>query len=231
MAEGASYPDTGALPGEIPLFPLPGVLLLPGGQLPLNIFEPRYLNMTIDALGQGRIIGMIQPSPVAGETARDPDPRERPALYPAGCAGRIVSFSETGDGRLLITLLGLSRFRLAEELPMAKGYRRARVDYAPFADDLAASTPGAAAAVDRARLLRAADVFFKARGLNADAGSLDGAPDDLVVTTLAMVCPFDVREKQALLEAATLPARATLLTQLLEMAALGTAAAPDGTAH
>ncbi|PIW31022.1 MAG: peptidase S16 [Rhodospirillales bacterium CG15_BIG_FIL_POST_REV_8_21_14_020_66_15] len=228
MAHGAQYPDTGVLPDVLPIFPLPGALLLPGGQLPLNIFEPRYLNMTLDAMAHGRVIGMIQPQPVAGEEPRDPDLREAPEVFAVGCLGRIVSFAETGDGRLLITLLGQTRFRVAEELPMAGGYRRVRPDFAGFAADLdGAATPN----IDRGRLLAAAARFFEARGLQADWSGIEDAPDALLVTSLAMACPFDLRDKQALLESATASARAALLVDLLEMAARGPAADPAGASH
>lgn len=227
MAHGAPYPDTGRLPAELPIFPLPKALLLPGGQLPLNIFEPRYISMTLDALGQGRLIGMIQPLPVAGEMPTDPDPRERPAVYPVGCAGRIISFSETGDGRLMITLLGQSRFRVTGELPLEKGYRRVTADYGAFAADL---ETGEEPAFDRARLLRAAGRYFQARGLNADTAALEKADGETLVTTLAMACPFEVREKQALLEAADTALRADLLTGLLDMAAHGEGGT-NGAAH
>src|SRR5579864_917519 len=128
MSDRPSTREPRVLPDIIPIFPLTGVLLLPRGRLPLNIFEPRYLAMTRDALGGERLIGMIQPS----------DPQEggmNPAVYPLGCAGRITSFSETDDGRYLITLTGVSRFRVARELPLLDGYRRVVADWTPFADD------------------------------------------------------------------------------------------------
>jgi len=228
MAYGAHYPDTGKLPDVLPIFPLPGALLLPGGQLPLNIFEPRYLNMVLDAMAAGRVIGMIQPVPVQGEAPRDPDLRDAPAIYPVGCLGRIVSFSETGDGRLLITLLGQTRFRVAEELAGKDGYRRVRPDFGDFTSDLDA---GAAVTYDRERLVAAAAGFFDARGLDADWSSIEDAPDSLLVTSLAMVCPFDLREKQALLECDGTGARAALLTDLLEMSARGMATDPGATSH
>ncbi|MEQ9471591.1 MAG: LON peptidase substrate-binding domain-containing protein [Roseitalea porphyridii] len=228
MAHGAHYPDTGKLPAVLPIFPLPGALLLPGGQLPLNIFEPRYLNMTLDAMAAGRVIGMIQPTPVQGEAPRDPDLRDAPAIYPVGCLGRIVSFSETGDGRLLITLLGQTRFRVAEELAGKDGYRRVRPDFSGFTDDLDES---AAVTYDRDRLVAAAAGFFDARGLQADWSSIEDTSDSLLVTSLAMACPFDLREKQALLECDGPTARAALLTDLLEMSAQGMAADPGGASH
>jgi Lon protease-like protein len=222
MAHGATYPDTGPLPDVLPIFPLPGAMLLPGGQLPLNIFEPRYLNMILDAMGQGRLIGMIQPAPVIGqdgamEELRDPDLREAPDVYPVGCIGRIVSFAETGDGRLLITLLGQSRFRVGEELPPLNGYRRVRPVYDEFAADL---DDDGGFTCDRERLLSAAARFFDARGLKTDWDAIEGAPDGMLVSSLSMACPFDQREKQALLESADPAARAVLLTELLEMGAL-----------
>jgi Lon protease-like protein len=228
MAHGAHYPDTGTLPDMLPIFPLPGALLLPGGQLPLNIFEPRYLNMILDAVAHGRLIGMIQPTPVAGEAPGDPDLRDAPAIYPVGCMGRIVSFSETGDGRLLITLLGQSRFRVAEELPGKDGYRRVRPDFRDYTDDL---DDTAAVAYDRGRLRAAAARFFDARGLKADWSSIEDASDGLLVTSLSMVCPFDLRDKQALLECDGPAARAALLTDLLEMSARGMAPDPGGASH
>lgn len=228
MAYGAHYPDTDKLPDVLPIFPLPGALLLPGGQLPLNIFEPRYLNMILDAMGQGRVIGMIQPAPVQGETPRDPDLRDDAAIYPVGCLGRIVSFSETGDGRFLITLLGQTRFRVAEELTSRNGYRRVRPDFGDFAGDLDET---ADLAYDRDRLIAAAAGFFDARGLDADWSSIEDAPDTLLVTSLAMVCPFDLREKQALLECDGPAARAALLTDLLEMSARGMTPDPGAASH
>tara|TARA_R110001592_G_scaffold20524_8_gene83244 strand:+ start:542 stop:1228 length:687 start_codon:yes stop_codon:yes gene_type:complete len=228
MAYGAHYPDTDKLPDVLPIFPLPGALLLPGGQLPLNIFEPRYLNMILDAMAAGRVIGMIQPVPVQGEAPRDPDLRDDAAIYPVGCLGRIVSFSETGDGRLLITLLGQTRFRVAEELAPRNGYRRVRPDFGDFAGDLDET---ADLAYDRDRLIAAAAGFFDARGLDADWSSIEDAPDTLLVTSLAMVCPFDLREKQALLECGGPAARAALLIDLLEMSARGMTPDPGAASH
>jgi uncharacterized protein len=203
-----------ALPDILPIFPLNGVLLLPRGRLPLNIFEPRYLAMTSDALGGERLIGMIQPS--------DP-PRDRgvggmnPPLYPTGCAGRITSFSETDDGRYLITLTGLSRFRIREELPLLSGYRRVVPDWQPFAHDL--DSP-AAAGFDRERFVRGLKAFFAQRSISADWEAIDKAAGEFLVTSIAMLCPFAPSEKQALLEAPDLGARAELLTALVEMAAI-----------
>lgn len=205
----AFHPAPEDLPPEIAVFPLPGALLLPRGRLPLNIFEPRYLAMTLDSLAAGRMFGMIQPQPgaPAGKTGQ--------ALFRTGCLGRLSSFSETEDGRLLVTLIGVSRFRVAEELPARRGYRRVRADYAPFRDDLDLSERPSA--LDRGALLGALRPFFKARGIEANWEAIEQTSDALLVLTLAMVCPFEPREKQALLEAGTPEERAALLIALLQM--------------
>ncbi len=200
-------PDT--LPDVVPVFPLSGVLLLPGGRLPLNIFEPRYRAMVEDCLGTpDRLIGMIQPL--------DPDDRGRaPDLYRIGCAGRLTSFEETADGRYLITLSGVSRFAVIEELPIRKGYRPMRIDWQPFASDLTDQGPQE---FDRARLLRGLRLYLKHHGVAADWSSIEQAPDDVLITTLAMVCPFTPGEKQALLESADTEDRASTMIALIEMA-------------
>lgn len=207
----AFHPGFGQLPAEIAVFPLPGALLLPQGRLPLNIFEPRYLAMVADALGEGRMFGMIQPD--AARPAGDAGP----ALSRIGCLGRLTSFSETEDGRFLITLTGVIRYRVSEELPMRRPYRRVRPDYAGFEPDLdLAARP---ALVDRARLLAALRRYFRQRGIEANWSAIEQTPDPALLTTLCMVCPFEPREKQALLEVATAEERAQLLLALLEMAA------------
>jgi hypothetical protein len=213
----AFHPALDDLPGEIPIFPLPGALLLPGGRLPLNIFEPRYLAMTEDSLGAGRMFGMVQGDPALPRTSLGAQ------TYRTGCLGRISSFSETEDGRLLITLTGVIRFRIAEELEMRRGYRRVRADYAPFRDDLA--EPGRTPRVDRAALLAALRPYFRARGIEANWEAIEATGDAMLVTTLCMVCPFDVREKQALLEAEGAEARAGMLIALMQMDSHGMA--PD----
>lgn len=200
------------LPASLPVFPLTGVLLLPRGRLPLNIFEPRYLNMTRDALAApDRLIGMIQPADPANRSCA-------PSLFPVGCAGRITQFSETGDGRFLITLTGVSRFHLRNEVPTTRGYRRFAVDWHGFFDDFVMPPP--APCLDRPRLLRGLKTYFAEQGLNADWGEIERTEDEKLVTTLAMVCPFSPAEKQALLETPDLPARARTLTALIEMAVL-----------
>ena len=208
------------LPETLPIFPLSGVLLLPHGRLPLNIFEPRYLAMTRDAMSGPRLIGMVQPINPADEGG------EAPAVYGAGCAGRITAFEETGDGRFLITLTGFCRFAIAEELPPGEtDYRRVRADYGRFAADL---IEPAANRVDRDRLLRALDAYFKLRGYQADWDAVEKTSSESLVTTLAMTCPFAANEKQALLEAAGTDERAEIVTALMEMSALDETRAGEG---
>ncbi len=197
------------LPESFPVFPLAGALLLPGGRLPLNIFEPRYLAMTEDALAAGRMLGMIQPDP---HRPRQPT---GPGLYTVGCLGRLSSFSETDDGRYLITLTGVARFAIAEELGVRRGYRRVRADYSQFASDLCG--PPSLANFDREALLGALRGYFAHRGFEANWDAIGKMGDDVLVTTLSVVCPFDPPEKQALLEARTPDDRATALLALLRI--------------
>lgn len=199
-------------PATLPIFPLSGVLLLPGGRLPLNVFEPRYLNMVNDALASDRMIGMVQPK----QPQRDPVPDDA-ELFPIGCAGRIVQFAETGDGRILITLAGTGRFRIRSEVRTARGYRRIVADFGAFAADIDGEQGRISGRDDLIATIKA---YFKVRGLDADWDALAKADDDSLVTSLAMACPFDPGEKQALLECATLPERARMLATLMEMAVL-----------
>jgi len=231
-------PGIESLPSSLPIFPLTGVLLLPGGQLPLNIFEPRYLEMVTDALAEHRMIGMVQPALDEAETtgfeveSRDEaapaassgatgsvDPGRAP-VYRTGCAGRIVQFSETEDGRFLVTLRGVVRFRIRRELPLARAYRRVLPQFDPFAADLEA----AKAYFDRQRLLDALTYYFDQQGIEADWEAIREASNERLVTSLAMVCPFSAAEKQALLEAPTPSDRAETMTTILEMAVLGSQA-------
>ncbi len=204
------------LPETFPVFPLTGALLLPRGKLPLNIFEPRYLAMTEDALAAGRLIGMIQPD------AQPPPIATGPALYRIGCLGRISSFSETEDTRYLITLTGIIRFAIAEELAPLHGYRRVRADYARFAADIEPAAP--VAGFDRAALLAALRAYFAHRAIQANWEAIDSMADDTLLTTLCMACPFEAAEKQALLEAATPDDRAATLLALLRIDAHATEA-------
>ncbi len=195
------------LPQTIPVFPLPEVLLLPRGRLPLNIFETRYLAMVEDALAADRMIGMIQPLEPNG-------PDSTPGLYGTGCAGRIIRFEETEDGRFLISLSGVCRFTVTEELSPVSDYRRVRADWSDFRSDL---EPIAEAGLDRDRLLSALRGYFDAHGIEADWDALREAPEERLVTCLSMICPFGALEKQALLEARDLPARTQVLMALIEM--------------
>jgi hypothetical protein len=198
------------MPGVIPVFPLPGALLLPRGQMPLNIFEPRYLAMVDDALRDGhRLIGMIQPDVVHSESS------ERPVLYKIGCVGRITQLAESGDGRYLIELTGVARFRVEEELKVATAYRQCRVTYAPFADDFVARR--GENAVDRAALLAALTDFLTANDLKADWEGIDKAPNEALVNALSMMSPYGTAEKQALLEAPDLKTRAEILIAITEI--------------
>jgi Lon protease-like protein len=202
------------LPAVLPIFPLTGVLLLPRGRLPLNIFEPRYLAMFDDALAGSRLIGMMQPV----SAKDDPVDAGAPAgLYAVGCAGRITSFNETGDGRYMVALDGLARFRIAEEMPLRRGYRRVAPDWTPFAADLIEDdTP-----IDRGRLVELLQAYFRRQQISANWDAIGQAPDERLLTSLAMVCPFAPSEKQALLEADCLSDRARLMMALLEIAIAG----------
>jgi len=211
-----NYRKLADLPLVIPVFPLDGALLLPGGQLPLNIFEPRYLNMLDDAMSGERIIGMIQTRPHQSADT------QTPALAPVGCAGRVTSFAETSDGRYLITLTGVCRFRAGEELPVRTPYRQVRADFAPYEPDLREDAAGARTAADIDRLLTALRRYLDHRGLAIDWGDAESAPSDALINSLAMALPFDPLEKQALLEAETIFERKATLTALLEIDAAAT---------
>lgn len=201
--------DVATLPEVIPLFPLSGVLMLPRAHLPLNIFEPRYLSMVRDAQVGDRVIGMIQPRDKA-------DKRDNPQLYSVGCVGRIADHRDTPDGRILITLLGLARFTIEEELDCITPYRKAVVSYDRFVDD---GVPGVTLAPSgRARLEATLEEYLSARGLDADWDALASAPDERLVNAMAMMCPFDAGEKQALLEADDLDDRAETMMTLMEFA-------------
>ncbi len=205
--DGAPAPSD--MPRVVPLFPLSGALLLPRGQLPLNIFEPRYLAMIDDALKSHRLVGMIQPDPQTGTG------REGPGLFRVGCAGRITQFAESGDGRYVVTLTGVARFEVVEEIATLTPYRQAKADFAPFADDF--SPRLGEAAVDRDGVLRTLRDFAKANELQIDWDSINGAPNEALVNALAMMSPFGPREKQALLEAADLKVRADVLVAITEV--------------
>lgn len=212
------YRNTGDLPAVIPVFPLTGALLLPKTRLPLNIFEPRYLAMVDSAIGSYRMIGMIQPK-MPGE---EEDARKKPALNAVGCAGRIVEYSETDDGRYLITLLGIARFRIAGERDPQTPFRQVAADYSEFGRDLnvepEAITESAAA---REKLVDALRPYLTEHAMQTDWKSIEEAPTETLVNALSMICPFDAREKQALLEAPSVQERTDALIALLEMANAG----------
>jgi hypothetical protein len=218
-------PSFEQLPETLPIFPLAGVLLLPGGKLPLNVFEPRYLAMVFDSLAGHRMIGMVQPVKPGGY-AGDGLPGEdgKPEVHQVGCAGRIVSFNETEDGRLLLALSGVCRFRTGRELePAQGGYRRVSAIFSSFLGDLDHAEE--TATLDRERLMAALSAFFRNRNLSTDWDAVKKAGDLNLVTSLSMVLPFGPAEKQALLEAPDTTARAKLLIAFLEMTAFGSA--PD----
>jgi len=204
---------TATPPRILPIFPLSGVLLLPGGQLPLNIFEPRYLAMVRDALAGERMIGMVQPrDPTKDVEAADIGAAD---VYNIGCAGRITAFSETPDDRNLITLTGIIRFEIEHELPSIDGYRRVTADYSRFQGDLDDEENG----IDRDHLFTVLGAYFDATGIEGDWAAIKKTESVLLVTSLAMVCPFDGAEKQALLEAQTLRERVAAMTTIMELAA------------
>lgn len=200
-------PTLDDLPTRLPIFPLTGVLLLPRARLPLHVFEPRYLKMVTDALGTGRVIGIIQP---VETEERSPTP----AVYDTGCAGRIVEFRETDDGRFLITLAGLCRFHVAREATDGTPYRVVEPDWSEFASDLASLNE---VEFDRARLVRGLRRYFKLTGMSVDWGDVEASPCERLINALAMICPLGSGEKQALLEASDLSHRANLLIAMIEM--------------
>ena len=211
MPSNATYKGPEDLPSVIAVFPLPGALLLPRGQMPLNIFEPRYLAMIDDALRSGtRLVGMIQPDPIHS----GPD-TSKPQLFQVGCVGRITQFAESGDGRYLIQLTGIARFAVEEELAVGTAYRQCRVTFQPFADDFVARK--GEEAVDRKALLRTLADFLKANNLKADWDGIENAPNEALVNALAMMSPYGPAEKQAMLEAPDLKTRAEILVAVTEM--------------
>ncbi|MFB9949764.1 LON peptidase substrate-binding domain-containing protein [Rhizobium puerariae] len=206
----ARYVKREDLPETIPVFPLTGALLLPGGQLPLNIFEPRYLAMFDRALAADRLIGIVQPSLLeTGEPAEGP----RPVLSTVGCIGRITSFAETGDGRYIASISGVCRFRLLDETGEGHPYRTFRI--APFLADLSAEDDESS--VDRVELLRVFRAYLDANKLEADWESVERAGNRTLVNSLSMMSPFGPAEKQALLEAPDLKTRAETLIAITEI--------------
>ena len=206
------YHSFADLPGTMPVFPLTGVLLLPRAALPLNVFEPRYLELVDDALKGNRLVGMIQPTE-SEETVL------RPKLSQVGCAGRVISWRETEDNRYLITLAGLCRFRVKQEISALSAYRQVACDFASFAGDLAQDTDDEE--FPRERLLSALKDYLSRRDMKADWKSVMSAPAESLVNALAMMCPFEPAEKQALLEAPSWTERVSTLVALLEISTVG----------
>ena len=206
MSMNHPYSDISQLPETLPVFPLTGAVILPRGELPLNIFEPRYVAMIDDAISGKRLIGMIQPKQDMGGTA---------GLFRVGCVGRITRFAETGDGRYLITLTGVARFDIGKEIPGDSPYRRFSVDYSRFTADL---NPGEGErSVDRDGMVSMLRSFAHSSNLEIDWGSIDAAPTETLVDALAMMCPFGANEKQALIEAIDLKTRAETLIALAKI--------------
>jgi Lon protease-like protein len=210
MPMNVVYRGSADLPEIIPVFPLPGALLLPRGQMPLNIFEPRYLAMVDDSLRDGhRLIGMIQPDPA------HPGPDDKPTLFKVGCVGRITQLAESGDGRYILELTGVARFKVVEELDVLTAYRQCKVDFFAFADDFIARK--GEEEVNREALLVALADFLKANNLKVDWEGVESAPNEALVNALAMMSPYGPAEKQAMLEAPDLKTRAEILIAVTEM--------------
>ena len=207
---GGPYRKLTDLPGQLAVFPVDGALLLPGGVLPLQVFEPRYLNMVDDVMAGDRLIGMIQ---TAGGDRRMPE------LARVGCAGRVTSYAETGDGKYLISLTGVCRFRVVEELLLRRPYRMVRTDYAPYAADLAEDDDGRE--FERSPFLDILRRYLDNRGLGIEWDVVAAAPAPALINSLSMALPFPRAEKQALLEALDLDERRAVLVALMEMDAAG----------
>ncbi|GAB4519729.1 MAG: LON peptidase substrate-binding domain-containing protein [Roseibium sp.] len=210
QAGNAIYETIADLPPVLPVFPLPGALLLPRTQLPLNIFEQRYIDMVDAALSGSRLIGMVQPFP-----ERDGGDPDSPVLAGVGCVGRLTSFQETGDGRYLITLQGVTRFALGKEINSYTRFRQVECNYAAFAQDLTCG--GGEEDVDRNGLLKTLRDYLDANNLEADWQSVKEAETEVLVNALCMMCPYGPQEKQALLEARDLKTRAETLIAITEM--------------
>ena len=210
MAGGVFDPEFDQLPMRIPIFPLPSALLLPGGQLPLNIFEPRYLAMVKHALATPtRLIGMVQPRDHADDAST-----EEPTLFETGCAGRVSFFQESDDGRFVIALNGVCRFHRLDQQLDPNGFLVADVDWRPFANDLRIDV----SALDRDPLMGVLRRYFDLKGFETDWTQIENSDNHQLLATLSMVCPFEVAEKQALLEADSMASRADLLIAMMEMA-------------
>jgi uncharacterized protein len=200
------YRKPADLPARLPVFPLAGALLLPRTDLPLNIFEPRYLELFETAMSGDRVVGIIQPSDAT---------EKKPKLEKVGCAGRITSFSETNDGRLIITLTGIARFKVKKELKTELPYRVVQADYKPFAIDFVKATESD---VNRKGVLKAFRDYLEANNMTTDWGEVEQVPNEMLVNSLSLMAPYPAHEKQALLEAQDVKARAEMLIALTELA-------------
>jgi uncharacterized protein len=206
MTSNVAYAGPGDMPESIPVFPLSGALLLPRGQMPLNIFEPRYMSMIDHAMQRDRLIGIVQPHP---------DRTDAGLTYTVGCVGRITQLAETGDGRYLLTLTGIARFKLVRDVAERTPFMQFKVDWTAFEHDY---TPRFGEDdVDRKAVLAALRSFSEANDVPVDWDSVKDAPNEALVNALAMMCPYGPREKQALLEAADLKTRGDLLVAITEM--------------
>ena len=192
------------LPDILPIFPLPGVIVLPNGNLPLNIFEPRYISMVEDALGKNRMIGMIQPNPGS---------KKDNGLYPIGCASKIISFSETADNRYLIELKGIIRFKIFKEVDTIRGYRNIVPVWESFKHDLSISPES----VNIDSLLELLKKYFNNNNINVDSGELYKVPANQIISAIPQICSFQNNEKQAILEAKTGKERVEVIISLLKM--------------
>src|ERR1700761_5033761 len=210
MPINAEYRGPTDLPEVIPVFPLPGALLLPRGQMPLNIFEQGYLAMVDDAFRDGhRLIGMIQP-----DVTHSPD-EDKPVLFHVGCVGRITQLAESGDGRYILELTGIARFKVVQEIEALTPYRQCKVDYFPYADDFVARK--GEEDVNREALIETLRAFLKVNNLKVDWEGVENAPNEALVNALAMMSPYGAPEKQAMLEAPDLKTRAEILVAVTEM--------------
>ena len=221
MTGGTFDPEFDQLPMRIPIFPLPSALLLPGGQLPLNIFEPRYLAMVMHALATPtRLIGMVQPldhhagDDLSNDTLANDKLADDPGLFETGCAGRLSFFQESDDGRFVIALNGVCRFHRLRQALDPNGFLVADVDWQPFANDLRVDV----SALDRDPLIKVMKRYFDMKGFETDWAQIENSDNHQLLATLSMICPFEVAEKQALLEADSMAKRANLLIAMMEMA-------------
>ena len=222
MTENNKF-DIRDLPSVLPIFPLNGVLLLPRTELPLNIFEPRYVSMVEDSFCKGRFIGMVQP-----QESNEVRKIDTPPVYNTGCVGRISSFSESDDGRYFINLSGIIRFHILEEHNLIKGYRSKKVDYTPYINDLNSISKNLPFRSERLKIIKS---FFLTKKLKASWDSIEAASDEELINSLSILCPFESSEKQALLECPSLKDRSALLITLMEMAIHQGKVSPSQTSH